>query len=101
MCGMYMKIKNVALLFILFCLSIGTAFASAEHDAVGTVNSVDKSSKTINITHSAVKSMGMAGMTMDFRVADPAMLGDVHAGQKINFVITTDKRGRFVIVDLE
>ena len=101
-----MKFKKIAVLLVLFCLSfvsiVGTAVAgSGEHDATGKVNSVDKSSKTINISHEAIQSMGMSAMTMDFRVADPAMLDDVKAGQKINFVITTDRRGRFVIVDLE
>jgi len=87
--------------FLLLFGLAGFVMAGAEHDAVGTVNSVDKSSKTINITHSPIKTMGMAGMTMDFRVADPAMLDDVKKGQKINFIVVTDKRGRFVIVDLE
>lgn len=96
-----MSFKKLAILMFAFFLSIGVAIASSEHDAEGTVNSVDKTSKTINITHSPIKSMGMAGMTMDFRVADPAMLDDVSPGQKIHFVVTTDKRGRFVIVDLE
>ena len=101
MCGGIMKFKNIAVLFLLFCLAIGSAIAGSEHDATGKINSVDKSSKTINISHDPIKTMGMAGMTMDFRVADPAMLDDVKPGQKISFVVTTDKRGRFVIVDLE
>ena len=96
-----MKFKRVAVIFLLFCLSIGVAFAGSEHEATGVVNSVDKTSKTINISHDPIKTMGMSGMTMDFRVVDPAMLGDVKVGQKINFVVTTDRRGRFVIVDLE
>ena len=82
-------------------MSIGVALAGSEHNAKGTVNSVDRASKTINISHDPIKTMGMSGMTMDFRVADPAMLDDVKAGQKINFIVTTDRRGRFVIVDLE
>jgi len=96
-----MKFKKIAILLIMFCLSVGTTFAGSEHQATGTINSVDKSSKTINISHGPIKSMGMSAMTMDFRVADPAMLDDVDAGQKISFIVTTDRRGRFVIVDLE
>lgn len=96
-----MKFKKVAMLFLMFCFSIGSAFADSEHNATGTINSIDMGSKTINISHDPIKTMGMSGMTMDFRVADPAMLEDVKAGQKIKFVITTDRRGRFVIVDLE
>lgn len=95
-----MKIKTIITILLSVFLTIGVAMAADEHEAKGKVNSVDRSSKTINISHDPIKTMGMAAMTMDFRVADPAMLGDVKPGQKINFVVTTDRRGRFVIVDL-
>jgi len=89
----------LSVLLALF-LSIGVANAN-EHDATGKVNSVDRSSKTINISHDPIKTMGMSAMTMDFRVADPAMLEDVKPGQNISFVVTTDRKGRFVVLDLE
>jgi Cu/Ag efflux protein CusF len=87
---------------LILAASFGTnAFAADEHEATGTVNSIDKERKTLNITHGPIKTMGMAGMTMDFAVSDPAMLNEVKPGQKIEFVLTTDKKGRFVIVDLQ
>jgi len=93
------KITSIlAVLLFLFTISV---WAGGEHDANGTVNSVDKSGKTINISHNPIATMGMSAMTMDFRVADPAMLDDVKPGQKIEFVVTTDKKGRFVIVDMQ
>ena len=95
-----MKFKTIITIIFTIFFSIGVALASDEHEARGKVNSIDRASKTINISHEAIKSMGMSAMTMDFVVADPAMLSDVKPGQTINFVITTDKRGRFVIVDL-
>lgn len=96
-----MRFKNIAMLFLMVCLSIGAALAGSEHDATGTINSVDKVSKTLNISHDPIKTMGMMGMTMDFRVADPAMLDNVKPGQKIKFVITADRHGRFVVVGIE
>lgn len=78
----------------------GSAWAASEHEAAGTINSIDKSSKTMNISHGPIKTMGMSGMTMDFMVADPAMLDEVKPGQKIQFIVTTDSKGRFVIVDM-
>lgn len=95
-----MKIKTIITILLSVFLTLGVAMASDEHEATGVVNSVDQSAKTINISHDPIKSMGMSAMTMDFRVADPAMLNDVKPGKKINFVVTTDRRGRFVIVDL-
>lgn len=96
-----MNLKSAAAIFILLMAFVGSVFASGEHEASGTVNSVDKASKTINISHGPIKSMGMGAMTMDFRVADPYMLNEVKPGQKINFVVTTDSKGRFVILDLQ
>lgn len=96
-----MKAKILAGAFAILLGIFGSAWAAEEHEASGTVNSVDKSARTINISHGPIKTMGMAGMTMDFVVEDPSMLADVKPGQKINFVVTTDRKGRFVIVDME
>ena len=82
-------------------VSFAAVSAAEEHNAKGKINSIDRSSKTLNISHDAIKSMGMSAMTMDFRVIDPAMLDEVKPGQTINFVVTTDRRGRFVVLDLE
>lgn len=96
------KITQKILGAVVVVAALGSgAFAADEHEASGTVNSVDKERKTLNITHGPIKSMGMSGMTMDFNVADPAMLNEVKPGQKIEFVLTADKKGRFVIVDLQ
>lgn len=96
-----MKIKLLAGVFALLLAFSSSVFASDEHEANGTVNSVDKSSRTLNISHGPIKTMGMGAMTMDFKVADPSMLSEVKPGQKINFVVTTDRKGRFVILDMQ
>ena len=88
-------------LILTMFVSFTAVSAAEEHDAKGVINSIDRSAKTLNISHDAIKSMGMSAMTMDFRVIDPAMLDEVRAGQTINFVVTTDRRGRFVVLDLE
>ena len=90
----------IAVLVVL--MSFATAvFAASEHEASGTVNSIDNSNKTINISHGPISTMGMGAMTMDFGVADPFMLKEVKPGQKIKFIVTTDRKGRFVIVDMQ
>ncbi len=82
------------------CLLAINAWA-VSHKAEGTVNKVDKTNKTLNITHGPIKTMNMMGMTMNFIVADPAMLDDVKPGSKISFELEQDQKGRFVITDLE
>jgi len=45
--------------------------------------------------------MGMDGMTMDFTVSDPGMLEVVKEGQNVSFMIEVDKKGNFIITDIE
>ncbi|MDH5228779.1 MAG: copper-binding protein [Gammaproteobacteria bacterium] len=96
-----MRIKMFLSVLTLCFSMVSSVFAGDEHEVSGTVNSVDKSARTINISHGPIKTMGMSAMTMNFAVADPAMLDEIKAGQKIDFVLTTDRKGRFVIVDLQ
>jgi len=91
-------VRKVPLIIIASLLS-GIVFAAGEHSTSGTVNAV-KDGK-LNISHGPIKSMNMDGMTMDFAVADPAMLEDVKPGSKIDFTLTTNAKGGFVITDLE
>ena len=93
--------KFLLCLILTMFVSFTAVSAAEEHNAKGKINSIDRSAKTLNISHEAIKSMGMSAMTMDFRVVDPAMLDEVKAGQTIDFVVTTDRRGRFVVLDLE
>ena len=94
--------KKAVLAIIIGLFVVVTAVSAAgEHKATGIINSIDKSTKTLSISHDPIKSMGMSAMTMDFLVADPAMLDEVKPGQKIKFVLKVDSNGRLVIVDLQ
>ena len=77
-----------------------TAWAAGEFSAQGTVNAVKSADGKLNISHGDVKGL-MGAMTMDFKVADPAMLDDVEAGSNINFTLEEDKKGNLTITDLE
>lgn len=109
--------KKLAPLLSLLALSTLTpALAAGEHDthhkadasaataeaaqSEGTVKKVDKSAGKITISHGPLASLGMPPMTMVFRAADPAMLDQVKAGDKIRF--TADKvDGAFTVMTLE
>ena len=65
-------------------LAAGAAFASS-HQVSGEVVKVDKSAGKITMKHGPIKSLDMDAMTMVFRVADPAMLDKVKAGDKVKF----------------
>ena len=62
--------------------------ASAAQDAmsVGEIKKVDKDAGKLTIKHGELKNLGMPGMTMVFRVKDPAMLNRVEQGDKVRFI---------------
>lgn len=91
----------LSLFLIILLLAVSTsAVAGKEGDAEGVVNKVKTSAQKINITHGVISGLGMAAMTMDFNVYDPAMLEDVKAGQKIAFTVE-EQGSNYVITDLE
>jgi Cu/Ag efflux protein CusF len=53
--------------------------------ADGEVRKVDKEAKKITLKHGPLANLDMPAMTMVFQVADPAMLEQVKAGDKVSF----------------
>lgn len=51
----------------------------------GEVKKVDKEAQKITLKHGEIKNLEMPPMTMVFKVAEPAMLDTVKAGDKVNF----------------
>lgn len=60
---------------------------SADGAAVqGEVKKIDEGAGKITLKHGPIKHLGMdEGMTMVFRVKDPAMLKQVKVGEKVEF----------------
>jgi Cu/Ag efflux protein CusF len=52
----------------------------------GVIRKVDKSGKKITIKHGPLLNLDMPAMTMVFKVTDPAMLQQMRAGDKVDFV---------------
>ena len=65
--------------------------ASAAPMTEGEVRKVDKEQGKITLKHGAIKNLDMPGMTMVFRVKDPAILDQVKEGDQILF--TAEKPG--------
>ena len=51
----------------------------------GEVQKIDKEAGKITLKHGPIPNLDMPGMTMVFRVKDPAMLDSVKAGDKVRF----------------
>ena len=66
----------------------------------GEIRKVDKAAGKLTIKHGPIANLDMPGMTMVFRVADPALLDLVQVGEKIKFEVARDQ-GLYVIQRLE
>jgi len=93
--------KRWAALVAAFLFLTIPAWVQANAEAYGEVKRVDTHKRTLTISHGPISALNMSAMTMDFYVADPAMLSEVQPGDKVRFEVETDRRGRYVIVDLE
>ena len=69
-----------------FALSLVSMAALADGNMVkAEVVKVDKPAGKMTLKHGPIKNLDMDSMTMVFRVADPAMLSGLKAGDKVKF----------------
>jgi len=52
----------------------------------GEVRKVDREQGKVTLKHGPIENLGMPGMTMVFKLADPSMLDRVKAGDTVRFV---------------
>jgi Cu(I)/Ag(I) efflux system protein CusF len=63
-----------------------TGSLAQESTVIGEVRKIDEGAGKITLKHGPIKNLGMdEGMTMVFRVKDPAMLKQVVVGDKVKF----------------
>ena len=64
------------------------------------VKKIDADNGKLTLRHEALRQFDMPAMTMNFRVADPAMLSSLAVGDKVRFI--PDKaNGQFVVKKIE
>jgi Cu(I)/Ag(I) efflux system periplasmic protein CusF len=51
----------------------------------GVVLSLDARAGNVTIRHAPLKNLGMPAMTMDFQVAEPALLATIRRGDEVRF----------------
>ena len=95
--------KKLLTAIVMTCAAVlGTqAIAGDEHKVEGVIKNINSADNKLTISHGPIKSMGMDGMTMDFSVSDPGMLEVVEKGHAVSFMIEVDKKGNFIITDIE
>lgn len=77
---------RAAVMAILATVLQGPAALAQGDAAKGEVKKIDEAAGKVTLKHGPIKSLGMdEGMTMAFRVKDPAMLKQVKVGDKVEF----------------
>ncbi len=80
---------------------LATAAAAQDATITGEVRTIDAGAGKITLKHGPAPSLGMdEGMTMVYRVKDPALLKDVKVGDKVKFEAENAEAG-FTVTKLQ
>ncbi|WP_409482695.1 efflux RND transporter periplasmic adaptor subunit [Noviherbaspirillum sp. ST 5-3] len=71
------------------------------HKATGKVEEIDAKAGTISIAHGPIESLKWPGMTMEFNVANEALLKGLKPGTAISFEFVERQPGEWVITSLK
>lgn len=75
--------------------------ASVGHKAEGVVDSVDAKAGTVGISHGPIASLKWPAMTMEFKVANEALLKDLQPGARVTFEFVERGPGGWVITGVQ
>ncbi|MDO9598462.1 MAG: efflux RND transporter periplasmic adaptor subunit [Azoarcus sp.] len=73
----------------------------ARYEAAGTLDSVDTEAGSVTMTHGEIAALSWPAMTMDFRIADVALVKDVAPGTQVRFVFEAGEPGEYVVTGIE
>ncbi|TXI71956.1 MAG: efflux RND transporter periplasmic adaptor subunit [Dokdonella sp.] len=75
--------------------------ATVGHRASGTIAGFDPGSGRLTLSHGPVASLNWPGMTMDFQVANSALLGGLQPGMAVTFEFVERKPGEWVVTGIQ
>ena len=76
------------------------ARATVGHRAEGRVDDIDLQAAMLTLTHGPVPSLKWPAMTMDFKLANPALLASIKRGQAVRFEFVERAPGEYVVTAL-
>jgi Cu(I)/Ag(I) efflux system membrane fusion protein len=74
---------------------------SVSHQGEGTIDAVDAAAGTVTLTHGPIASLKWPAMTMDFNLANPALVQKIKPGSHVAFEFVERKPGEWVITKLD
>ena len=81
--------------------AMGSPAASPGHHAEGSIEAIDPASGAVSIAHGPVPSLKWPGMTMEFKLANSALLGSAKPSDKVAFEFVERAQGEYVITSLK
>ena len=72
---------------------------TARAGASGVIREIDRANSRVKLEHGPIPSTGMPGMTMTFKVKNPALLDQLKRGDQVNFEIEQSGLG-WIITNL-
>ena len=93
-------LRALAPLFLIASLVLPFFSFAADELAEGTVKKIDVPSQRVMLAHGPIANIGMAPMTMMFKVKDAALLKKFKDGDKVRFRVE-DIDGSYTIVRIE
>ncbi|HEY8906623.1 MAG TPA: copper-binding protein, partial [Rhodoferax sp.] len=73
----------------------------SSHQAVGTVQEADAPTLTVSISHQPIASLKWPAMTMEFKVANAALMKDLKPGAKVAVEFVERAPGEWVITSVK
>ncbi len=75
--------------------------AAPSYEGDGTLDAVDAEAGNVTLTHGEIPALSWPAMTMDFKVADPALVKDIAPGTPVRFVFKAGEPGEYIVTGIE
>lgn len=75
--------------------------SSTRYEADGTLDAIDADAGSVTMTHGEIPALSWPAMTMDFLLADPALVKDIAPGTPVRFVFEAGEPGEYIVTGIE
>ena len=75
--------------------------ARPRYDTTGTLEAIDLETRSLTLSHAPIPELKWPRMTMDFQLADPALLQGVAPGSAVRFSFEVGEPGEYVVTRIE
>lgn len=71
------------------------------YETEGTFDALDAEAGSVTMTHGEIPALSWPAMTMDFKLADPALVKDIAPGTPVRFVFEAGEPGEYIVTGIE